>query len=244
MEKEVIISNDLSEIPHIVNFIKESGSSLQLSSDTIMRISLAIEEAVVNVINHASDNTERQEIRLRLNVSTDQLCFTLVDDGPPFNPLSKEEMWIALSCEQNFLEKLGLCLIRQIMDEVTYEYVNGNNLLTMKKNINIELKTERAMHINLCKIEEVTIITIEGRLDTVNSREFDLIVQPLMQEKTPSILINCENFSYISSSGIRSLILLQKSVMKNQGRLVLEAMRPEIRKIFDMTGCSSIFTIR
>ena len=49
---------------------------------------------------------------------------------------------------------------------------------------------------------------------------------------------------YISSSGLRSLITLQKSVKQHNGQLVLEAMRAEIRKIFDMTGCSGLFIIR
>lgn len=53
MEKEVIITNSLSEIIHITNFIKELGGSLQLPPETIMNISLAVEEAIVNVIKNA-----------------------------------------------------------------------------------------------------------------------------------------------------------------------------------------------
>ena len=57
-------------------------------------------------------------------------------------------------------------------------------------------------------------------------------------------LWNCEQMSYISSSGLRCFLILQKSVQKNQGSLIIEAMRPEIKNIFEMTGCTSLFNIR
>ena len=108
----------------------------------------------------------------------------------------------------------------------------------------MDFKPEATLKTNLCKIEEVTILTVEGRLDTANTNEFNALIQPLLNVQNPNIIINCEGLLYISSSGLRSLITLQKSVKQHNGQLVLEAMRPEIRKIFDMTGCSGLFVIR
>ena len=108
----------------------------------------------------------------------------------------------------------------------------------------MDFKPEATLKTNLCQIEEVTILTIEGRLDTANANTFNTVLQPLLASKTPNIIVNCEGLSYISSSGLRSLITLQKSVMQHGGQLVLEAMKPEIRKIFDVTGCSGLFTVR
>ena len=248
MEKEVIISNDLSEIAHVTNFIKDLGDSLQLSSDDVMSFSLALEEAIVNVIKYAYPKGGDYEVRVRINISSQEFTFAIVDNGVSFNPTFSVDLYEGKleshTQEQHFFDSLGIRLIRQIMDEVSYQSVNGQNILTLKKRMDIELKPEKTMKINVCKIEGITIITIEGRLDTVNAREFDLIIQPIQNDSTPNIIINCENFTYISSSGIRSFILLQKGVVKNKGLVVLEAMRPEIRKIFDMTGCSSLFCIR
>ncbi|MGG6550263.1 UNVERIFIED_CONTAM: STAS domain-containing protein, partial [Prevotella sp. 15_C9] len=77
------------------------------------------------------------------------------------------------------------------------------------------------------------------RLDTANARDFSIAIQPLLQEDKPNIIVNCEQMSYISSSGLRCFLILQKSVQKNQGSLIIEAMRPEIKNIFEMTGCTS-----
>lgn len=244
MEKEIIIGNNLSDITHITHFIQEMGSSLQVPSDVIMSISLALEEAIVNVIKYAYPSEEQHEIRLKIDVSPSGLHFLLIDTGNSFDITKKEEAWTASALEHHFVDSLGICLIYRIMDEVSYKSENGRNLLSMRKRINVEMGAEKTMKMNMCKIEGITIITLEGRLDTVNAREFESGIQSLLEGHSPNIIINCENLSYISSSGIRSLILLQKSVIRNNGSLFLEAMTPEIHKIFEMTGCSSIFSIR
>lgn len=90
----------------------------------------------------------------------------------------------------------------------------------------------------------MTILTVEGRLDTANTNEFNTLIQPLLNVHNLNIIINCEGLLYISSSGLRSLITLLKNIKQHNGQLALEAMRTEIRKIFDMTGCSNLFIIR
>ena len=242
MEKEVIIGNSLSEIVHVTNFIKDLGSSLQLATEDIMSISVALEEAIANVVENAYPAGDQRDIRIKVDVQPQELVFQLIDDGISFYEMFERES--SLSQEHLFLERLGTRLIRTIMDEVSYESINGQNVLTMRKHMVIEIKNEKTMRTNICKIEGVTILTIDGRLDTANAHGFELVIQPLMEEIGQNLIVNCENFTYICSSGIRVFLLLQKRIMKNNGSLIFEAMKPEIRRIFDMTGCSSIFTIR
>lgn len=90
----------------------------------------------------------------------------------------------------------------------------------------------------------ITHVTLEGNLDTPSSNEFSVAMQPLFNKSEPNIIINCEGLTYISSSGLRTFILLQKSVNKNNGQMVLERLLPEVRRVFDMTGFSKIITIR
>lgn len=90
----------------------------------------------------------------------------------------------------------------------------------------------------------VIYVTLEGNLDTPSSNEFSTAIQPLFNESEPNIIINCEGLTYISSSGLRTFMLLQKSVNKNNGQLVLERLLPEVKRVFDMTGFSKIIVIR
>lgn len=244
MEKEIIIDNNLDEITRITQFIEELGMSLKLPSEITMSINLAIEEAVTNIIQHAYPQGRSSDIILKVNIAPGTLTFYLIDEGLSFDPTAKESSDETTSLEQRLTEGLGLFLIRRTMDKVEYHTNGTSNQLTLIKQIDNNFKPEATLKTNLCKIEGVTVLAVEGRLDTANSNEFNSVIQPLLSDPNPNIILNCEGLSYISSSGLRSLIVLQKSVLQHHGSLVIEAIRPEILKIFEMTGCSALFTIR
>src|SRR5574344_1426805 len=88
-----------------------------------------------------------------------------------------------------------------------------------------------------------TLAQVQGRLDTTNSEEFEKKMAPMMTGANPDIELDCMDFTYISSSGLRLLLTLQKSVLARGGKLVIKNMKPEIKEVFDMTGFSKIFTI-
>ena len=245
MKKEIIINNELEEIIKIAQFIEELGRSLLLSPNVVMNIDLAIEEAITNIMQYLCPKDKSKEITLNVDIESDLLTFQIIYDGIPFNLPDKETaMEAAMTLEQLLSKELGILLIRRTMDEVNYRSADTQNILILKKHINTSYKLEATMRTNLCKIEDVTILAIDGRLDTANAREFNSVILSLFEEPHPNIIINCEGMTYISSSGLRSFIMLQKSVSAHNGNLAIEAMKPEIKKIFDMTGCSPLFTIR
>lgn len=245
MEKEIIINNQLSEISRITQFIEEIGMSLRMPADFTMSINLAIEEAISNIIKHAYPNNEIGEIILRVNFAPEELTFIIIDEGKHFDLTKIKVHETPLSLEQQLNEGLGLFLIRRTMDKISYTTIATQNYLVLSKKIKNTFQTdENSIKINICTIEEITILSIEGRLDTVNAHKFESAIQELLKEEIKNIIINCEGMTYISSSGLRSLILLQKSIVYKSGSLILEAMKPDIRKIFDLTGCTTLFTIR
>ena len=245
MEKEIIINNQPDEITRIAQFIDELGMSLQLPPSITMSVNLAIEEAISNIIQHGYPTTNEGEITLLTSVAPGILSARIIDNGISFDPTERNtDADNIISLDQQLTQGLGLFLIRRTMDKVEYHSTESQNELTLIKKIDMDFKPEASLKTNICKIEEVTILTIEGRLDTANSNDFNVVISPLLSMPTPNIIINVEGLLYISSSGLRSLITLQKCVRQHQGVLVIEAMRPEILKIFDMTGCSSLFTIR
>ncbi|MCQ2059644.1 MAG: STAS domain-containing protein [Bacteroidaceae bacterium] len=89
-----------------------------------------------------------------------------------------------------------------------------------------------------------TIAKVEGRLDTTNSPEFEKKMAPMMEGANPNIVMDCKDMVYISSSGLRLFLTLQKSVRARGGQLVLTGLQDSIKEVFDMTGFSSIFTIQ
>lgn len=243
MKTEIIINSNTDEVTRISQLVEELGTSLDLPAKITMGITLAIEEVVTHIIKD-THSSKKGKISFQAIVDLGILTFLITDEGTPFDPTRKVTSSFRVSSEQQKGQEFKPLLIYRIMDEVAYQSTGTQNQLVLKKRIDIGFKPEAPLITNICKVDGIIVLTIEGRLDTANARDFNNAIQPLLEEPQPNIIINCGQMSYISSSGLRSFIILQKSVNKHNGTLAIEAMLPEIKHIFEMTGCTSIFNIR
>lgn len=99
------------------------------------------------------------------------------------------------------------------------------------------------MEVIIDKQDEKTLVTLKGRIDTTNAEQFQQDITSLMADKALDIDIDCTELAYTSSQGLRTFLLLQKSVNAKGGRLVLRHMNPMVKEVFDITGFSNIITI-
>ena len=135
MEKSIILANDISEITRLYEFIEEMGNDFSLSPDIVFNLNLVLEEAVVNVINYAYPKEEHQYIYLSATMKDGSIVLVLTDTGKEFDPTAAPEADITLSADERQIGGLGIFLIRQIMNEVKYERIEGKNVLTLEKKI-------------------------------------------------------------------------------------------------------------
>lgn len=135
MEKSIILANDIAEISRLATFIEEVGEAFALTPDVVLNLNLVIEEAVVNVINYAYPKEEHQHIYLSAHLHEGSIVLVLTDTGKEFDPTLAPNVDITLSAEEREIGGLGIFLIRQIMNEVRYERIDGKNVLTLKKRL-------------------------------------------------------------------------------------------------------------
>ena len=135
MEKSIILANDISEITRLYEFIEEIGNDFSLSPDIVFNLNLVLEEAVVNVINYAYPKEEHQYIYLSASMKDGSIVLVLTDTGKEFDPTAAPEADITLSADERQIGGLGIFLIRQIMNEVKYERIEGKNVLTLEKKL-------------------------------------------------------------------------------------------------------------
>lgn len=113
-----------------------SSPDMPTDEDLRFKLRLSIEETVENVVQYAyKDSIGWMEVETNLDDKALMLTVTLKDAGKPFNPLEIPDPDITLSVEEREIGGLGIYLCKQLMDEVTYRYEDGCNILTMKKNI-------------------------------------------------------------------------------------------------------------
>ena len=135
MEKSIILANDIAEVSRLATFIEEVGEAFALTPDVVLNLNLVIEEAVVNIINYAYPKEQHESIYLSAHLHDDSIVFVLTDTGKEFDPTLAPDADITLSAEEREIGGLGIFLIRQIMNEVKYERIDGKNVLTLGKKL-------------------------------------------------------------------------------------------------------------
>ncbi|MCR5645659.1 MAG: STAS domain-containing protein [Bacteroidales bacterium] len=99
------------------------------------------------------------------------------------------------------------------------------------------------MEVIINKQLEKTLVEVKGRIDTTNAEQFQHDLMPLMEGGPKDIDIDCSGLEYTSSQGLRTFLMLQKSVNAKGGQMVLRHMNPMVKEVFDITGFSNIITI-
>ncbi len=100
------------------------------------------------------------------------------------------------------------------------------------------------MEIAISKGIDNTIVKVEGRVDTTTAKDFETEVQTVLQDaECTNVIVDCAGLSYVSSSGLRVFLVLQKGMNAKKGKLVLKNMNAPIKEVFKITGFASIFTI-
>jgi anti-sigma regulatory factor (Ser/Thr protein kinase) len=130
------LRNDVQEVPLLATFIETISEENDIDMMESMNINLAVEEAVANVMKYAYPTGTVGEVRIDASVADGLLTITITDSGTPFDPTQKEDPDINLPAEERPIGGLGILLVKQIMDAVTYQYAEGKNILTLVKKLN------------------------------------------------------------------------------------------------------------
>lgn len=135
-KKNLILPNDVQEVPKLAAFVDEVCEAAGMDMSTTMQMNLAIEEAVVNVMEYAYPAGTKGEVRIEAQTNDSYVEFIISDDGKPFNPTEKGDVDTTLSAEERSIGGLGIMLVKHYMDDTKYKYVDGQNVLTLRKNLN------------------------------------------------------------------------------------------------------------
>lgn len=135
--RRLVIYNKLEESEKLVPFMEMVATELNMPQETKSALNLAIEEVLVNVIQYAypPETTKKISLTARWTDDKKHVDFTLKDCGKAFDPLKADVADTDLSLEDRPIGGLGILLMRDIMDTVGYQRLNGENILTMGKDL-------------------------------------------------------------------------------------------------------------
>jgi sigma-B regulation protein RsbU (phosphoserine phosphatase) len=136
MQRTIELNNDIAEVPQLSAFIDSFAEEAGLDFSLTMSLNLAMEEAVVNVMEYAYPEGTQGKVGISASVEGDDIEFVISDSGAAFDPTAKAEVNIDLEVEDRQIGGLGIHLVRNIMDNIKYERKDGKNVLTLYKNKN------------------------------------------------------------------------------------------------------------
>lgn len=130
LETDALVEN----LPKVAGFIEGILDSVSCPLKVQIQIGVAAEEIFVNIAHYAyAPNVGKAKLRVTLSDAPAAVTLEFSDSGVPYDPLSKPDPDITLSAEERQIGGLGILMTKKTMDEVTYAYRDGRNILTMKK---------------------------------------------------------------------------------------------------------------
>ena len=138
MQKSIVLPNDVQEVPRLNAFVEEVCLAVGFDDIVTAKVKVAIEEAVVNVMQYAYPAGHRGDVTIEAASNDTRLKFTIIDSGKPFDPTIQAEIDTTLSAKERKIGGLGIHLMRQNMDSINYERMDNLNVLTLRKSLNFE----------------------------------------------------------------------------------------------------------
>lgn len=134
LQETLHLTNDVKQVPKLNEFVKEVADRLNLEHSLTSQLMLAVEEAVVNVMSYAYPLGTTGDITVEAKATEQWLKYIITDQGKAFDPTQNNKADITLNAEDRPIGGLGILLVQQLMDTINYERIDGNNVLTLKKN--------------------------------------------------------------------------------------------------------------
>lgn len=133
---ELTVKAVTEELPHVLEFVNKQLDECGCPPRIQLQIEVAVEELFVNIAHYAY-SPEIGHATVQVTVIDDPFSVEIafIDKGIPYDPLSRPDPDIRLSAEERKIGGLGIFMVKNSMDDIQYEYKDGRNILTIKKNM-------------------------------------------------------------------------------------------------------------
>lgn len=134
--KELRVEAIVENIEKVATFVNEQLEALDCPMKSQMQIDIAIDELFSNIAHYAySNETGYVTIQVEVDENPLSIVITFIDNGIPYDPLAKADPDITKSAEEREIGGLGIYMVKKSMDDIIYEYKNGQNILKIKKKL-------------------------------------------------------------------------------------------------------------
>lgn len=106
-----------------------------LPADVRRSLSIALDELLANALSHGRMGLDPCSVKVEVELDRERVTVVLTDDGTPFDPFARDAPDTTLSVEERQIGGLGIHLVAQLMDDVSYQRRDGHNVVTLVKQL-------------------------------------------------------------------------------------------------------------
>jgi len=132
---EIELVNQFSEIDRLNDAFNEYADRVEIDMATQLKINMVFDELINNIISYGFNDQREHKIRVRADRGTDELIIQIEDGGIPFNPFLRETPDVGASLEERDIGGLGIHLVKEVMDSVSYQRNHHLNRVMLVKNL-------------------------------------------------------------------------------------------------------------
>lgn len=127
------LKNQLSEIQRLQDAFAQFAAAKEMETTTIRELHVVFDELLSNIVRYAYPDEENHEIEVEIDASKERLKIIIVDDGRAFNPLEADKPDTSLPLEERKIGGLGIHLVLNMVDELTYKRDGNRNIVVFTK---------------------------------------------------------------------------------------------------------------
>lgn len=222
----------LDQLSILAEFVLACAQRFGVQESDLFAIQMAVDEAATNIILHGYQEAGREgDFQVRCWREGTDFFVQLRDRGRPFDPGLVPEPDLESPLEERREGGLGIFLMRRLMDRVEFSTEGEENVLTMVR-YGVPAAGGPA---------GVSVLAPVGRLDATRAPELERLLRQPVDLGQRYLVVDLSQVTYLSSGGLRVLLVIAKELRERGGQIVLCCAQPNVARVLRITGFSEIF---
>ena len=134
--KELVVDAKIENLEQVLDFVNGELEAAGCFMKVQVQLDITVEEIFVNIAHYAYEGgVGKAVIRMHIQEEPKAVEIIFMDWGMPYNPLEREDPDVTLSAEDRQIGGLGIYMVKKSIDDVSYEYKDGQNILIIQKKL-------------------------------------------------------------------------------------------------------------
>jgi len=266
--ESVLLRNQLSDLSVLDDVLDRFGQRGVLPQTTMSELRIVCDEILGNLIAYAYPDGGEHEIDVQLQMTGRRLVVTVSDDGIPFNPLTVAPPDTTRPLDERDVGGLGIHLVRSLVDDMRYRREGARNETTLVMAVGGRANLldegaraprfhhgadpgERAqrqegdddMEIQTRRVNDVLVVDLVGRLESRTAGPASTELNKIAQGDDRKVLLNVGGLEYVSSAGLRAIMVAAKLLQVNGGSALICGANATVKRVMEVSGFSSLLRL-